>query len=122
VPPTQLGDLRTTLGFLQDRYDLLFAKSRPFYACLPSRQTLTNYWVTCRGEDHDDVKDAKPEPDLFSLWSQRLGIGPQDCFAVRDAVWMLAAKRGGMLSIGLLSGGMTGSRTSGSLSSLSGSG
>jgi beta-phosphoglucomutase-like phosphatase (HAD superfamily) len=54
------------------------------------------------------VKDAKPEPDLFSLCSQRLGISPPDCFAVVDAVWdMLAAKRAGMLSVGLLSGGMT---------------
>jgi HAD superfamily hydrolase (TIGR01509 family) len=56
----------------------------------------------------DDVEDAKPEPDLFSACSQRLGIPPQDCFAVGDSVWdLLAAKRAGMLSIGLLSGGLT---------------
>jgi hypothetical protein len=36
MPPTQLGGLRTTLGFLQDRYDLFFAKSRSFHARLPS--------------------------------------------------------------------------------------
>jgi hypothetical protein len=36
-------------AFLQNRDDLFFAKSRPFHACLPSRQTLTNYWDTCRG-------------------------------------------------------------------------
>jgi HAD superfamily hydrolase (TIGR01509 family) len=56
----------------------------------------------------DDVEDAKPEPDLFVVCSQRLGIPPRDCFAVGDSVWdMLAAKRAGMLSIGLLSGGVT---------------
>lgn len=55
----------------------------------------------------DDVEDAKPEPDLFVLCSQRLRIPPRDCFAVGDSVWdMLAAKRAGMLSIGLLSGGV----------------
>jgi HAD superfamily hydrolase (TIGR01509 family) len=56
----------------------------------------------------DDVEDAKPEPDLFLRCSQRMGIPPRDCFAVGDSVWdMLAAKRAGMLSVGLLSGGLT---------------
>jgi phosphoglycolate phosphatase-like HAD superfamily hydrolase len=37
-----------------------------------------------------------------------MGIPPRDCFAVGDSVWdMLAAKRAGMLSVGLLSGGLT---------------
>ena len=56
----------------------------------------------------DDVKDAKPEPELFVKCSERLGISPDHCFAVGDAVWdMLAARRAGMLGIGLLSGGQT---------------
>jgi hypothetical protein len=38
MPPTQLGGLRTTLGFLQDRYDLFFANRARFMpAFLPGR-------------------------------------------------------------------------------------
>jgi phosphoglycolate phosphatase-like HAD superfamily hydrolase len=56
----------------------------------------------------DDVKVAKPEPDLFVSCSRRLGISALNCFAIGDAVWdMMAARRAGMLSIGLLSGGST---------------
>jgi HAD superfamily hydrolase (TIGR01549 family) len=53
-----------------------------------------------------DVARAKPEPDLFLACQQRLGVGTSECYVVGDAVWdMLAARRAGMLSIGLLSGG-----------------
>jgi HAD superfamily hydrolase (TIGR01509 family) len=53
-----------------------------------------------------DVRRAKPEPDLFLACAQRLGIAPDDCYVVGDAVWdLLAARRARMLSVGLLSGG-----------------
>jgi HAD superfamily hydrolase (TIGR01509 family) len=56
----------------------------------------------------DDVKDAKPEPDLFVACSRHLGVSTLNCFAIGDAVWdIMAARRVGMLSIGLLSGGNT---------------
>ncbi len=53
-----------------------------------------------------DVVRAKPEPDLFITCAERLGIPAQECYVVGDAVWdLLAARRAGMLSVGLLSGG-----------------
>lgn len=56
--------------------------------------------------ERGDVARAKPEPDLFLACQQRLGVGVDDCYVVGDAVWdLLAARRAGMLSIGLLSGG-----------------
>jgi len=56
--------------------------------------------------ERGDVARAKPEPDLFLACQQRLGIGTGDCYVIGDAVWdLLAARRAGMLSIGLLSGG-----------------
>ena len=56
--------------------------------------------------ERGDVARAKPEPDLFLACQQRLGIGAGDCYVIGDAVWdLLAARRAGMLSIGLLSGG-----------------
>lgn len=52
------------------------------------------------------VARAKPEPDLFLVCQQRLGVEVSECYVVGDAVWdLLAARRAGMLSIGLLSGG-----------------
>ena len=53
-----------------------------------------------------DVERAKPEPDLFLACQERMGVEPQHCYVVGDAVWdLLAARRAGMLSVGLLSGG-----------------
>jgi HAD superfamily hydrolase (TIGR01509 family) len=53
-----------------------------------------------------DVLRAKPEPDLFLACAERLGVPPDQCFVVGDATWdLLAARRAGMLSVGLLSGG-----------------
>jgi len=56
--------------------------------------------------DRGDVLRAKPEPDLFLACQERLGVAVADCYVVGDAVWdLLAARRAGMLSIGLQSGG-----------------
>jgi HAD superfamily hydrolase (TIGR01509 family) len=56
--------------------------------------------------ERGDVERAKPEPDLFLACQERLGVDVRDCFVVGDAVWdLLAARRAGMLSVGLLTGG-----------------
>jgi HAD superfamily hydrolase (TIGR01509 family) len=56
--------------------------------------------------ERGDVVRAKPEPDLFLACAERLGVEPRDCYVIGDAVWdLLAARRAGMLSVGLLSGG-----------------
>jgi len=56
--------------------------------------------------ERGDVLRAKPEPDLFLACQERLGVPPQECYVVGDAVWdLLAARRAGILSVGLLSGG-----------------
>src|SRR5262245_20432326 len=56
--------------------------------------------------ERGDVLRAKPEPDLFLACQERLGMAIADCYVVGDAVWdLLAARRAGMLSVGLLTGG-----------------
>jgi len=56
--------------------------------------------------DRGDVPRAKPAPDLFLACQAALGVEPDDCYVVGDAVWdILAARRAHMLSVGLLSGG-----------------
>ncbi|MDX6455627.1 MAG: hypothetical protein QOD48_1734 [Gaiellaceae bacterium] len=71
-------------------------------ASIEALQVPAETVVIARG----DVERAKPEPDLFLACAERLGIQPSECYVVGDAVWdLLAARRAGMLSVGLLSGG-----------------
>jgi HAD superfamily hydrolase (TIGR01509 family) len=54
----------------------------------------------------DDVRFAKPDPDLFVAAARRLGVAIEAASVVGDAVWdMLASRRARALGIGLLSGG-----------------
>jgi HAD superfamily hydrolase (TIGR01549 family) len=54
----------------------------------------------------DQVKYAKPDPDLFLAAAERLGENIENAMVVGDSVWdMLAARRARALGIGLLSGG-----------------
>jgi HAD superfamily hydrolase (TIGR01549 family) len=54
----------------------------------------------------EDVKHAKPDPDLFLTAAERLGADIAECLVVGDSVWdLLAAQRARSLGIGLLSGG-----------------
>ena len=54
----------------------------------------------------DQVKHAKPDPDLFIAAAERLGVSIETAVVVGDSVWdMLAARRCRALGVGLLSGG-----------------
>jgi HAD superfamily hydrolase (TIGR01549 family) len=54
----------------------------------------------------DQVKFAKPEPDLFLAAAEKLGVRSDTVSVVGDSVWdMLAATRARFLGIGLLTGG-----------------
>ncbi len=54
----------------------------------------------------DQVERAKPDPDLFLAALERLSVRAADAYVVGDSVWdMLAARRAGVLGVGVLSGG-----------------
>jgi HAD superfamily hydrolase (TIGR01509 family) len=54
----------------------------------------------------DDVKYAKPDPDLFLAAAHRLGAPIEHSIVVGDSIWdMLAAQRCRALGVGLLAGG-----------------
>jgi HAD superfamily hydrolase (TIGR01549 family) len=54
----------------------------------------------------DDVRFAKPDPDLFVAAGKRLKVSMSRCVIVGDSVWdLLATRRAVALSVGLLSGG-----------------
>jgi phosphoglycolate phosphatase-like HAD superfamily hydrolase len=54
----------------------------------------------------DEVRRAKPDPDLFLAAASGLGVSILDSVVVGDSVWdLLAARRARALGVGLLSGG-----------------
>jgi HAD superfamily hydrolase (TIGR01509 family) len=54
----------------------------------------------------DQVRYAKPDPDLFLAAAERLGVPIERCVVVGDSIWdLLAAQRARALAVGLLSGG-----------------
>ena len=54
----------------------------------------------------DDVRHAKPDPDLWLAAAARLGVAPESAIAIGDSVWdLLAARRARALGVGLLTGG-----------------
>ena len=54
----------------------------------------------------DQVRHAKPDPDLFIAAADRLGVDIRNALVIGDSIWdMLAAQRARALGVGLLSGG-----------------
>ncbi|MBV9490422.1 MAG: HAD family hydrolase [Verrucomicrobia bacterium] len=54
----------------------------------------------------DQVKYAKPDPDLFLAAADRLGARIENAVVIGDSIWdMLAARRARALGVGLLCGG-----------------
>lgn len=79
VVPTAIGSSteRANLDLLLDLMDL-----RKFFRAIASG---------------DDVLHGKPDPAIFLLAAQRLGVAPEDCVVIEDAlVGIEAARRGGM--------------------------
>lgn len=54
----------------------------------------------------DDVKNAKPAPDIFMAAAEELGVSIHDAIIVGDSPWdLLAGRRMKALGVGLLCGG-----------------
>jgi len=54
----------------------------------------------------DQVRHAKPDPDLFITAAERLGVDIRTALVLGDSIWdMIAAQRARALGVGLLSGG-----------------
>ena len=54
----------------------------------------------------DQVRFAKPDPDLFLTAAELIGVDIRDSIVVGDSVWdLLAARRARALGVGVLSGG-----------------
>jgi len=66
-------------------------------ACIPAEL----FEVLLTGED---VKNKKPDPDIYILAGKRIGLSPSECVVIEDAVnGVKAAKAAGMAAVGVLS-------------------
>lgn len=119
---------------LQDRHSVLFAESLPERFPLPGavallkdlRRAKIPFGIATSGRRPDidaslaalelpddvvviergDVAKAKPDPDLFLACQAKMNVAATEWFVIGDAVWdLMAARRAGMLSVGLLCGG-----------------
>jgi HAD superfamily hydrolase (TIGR01509 family) len=94
--------------------DYLTAKHVPWAIATSGRMGSARVTVSKLGLDadkipivtRDQVRYAKPDPDLFLAAAGRLSIDIRNSVVVGDSVWdLLAARRAGALGVGLLSGG-----------------
>jgi len=52
--------------------------------------------------DGNDIKHSKPAPDIFLVASKRLGVAPEKCMVVEDAIaGIIAAKKAGMMGVAI---------------------
>ena len=94
--------------------DYLTAQAIPWAIATSGRMETAIHNLDALGVDpaqvpvvtRDQVRHAKPDPDLFIAAAERLGVDIRQSLVIGDSVWdMLAAQRARTLGVGLLSGG-----------------
>ena len=95
------------LAYLTDaKIPWAIATSGRMETARPALETLGIQFDQIPIVTRDQVKHAKPDPDLFLTAAERVGSEIETASVVGDSVWdMLAARRARALGIGLLSGG-----------------
>jgi HAD superfamily hydrolase (TIGR01549 family) len=82
------------------------ATSGRMETALPVVETLGVDMARVPVVTRDQVRHAKPDPDLFVAVAERLGADIASAVVVGDSVWdILASRRARALGVGLLSGG-----------------
>lgn len=101
------------VGRLLDRLDaagirMAVGSSGPAENVATTIQLLTGGHRLRQFVTGDDVTRGKPDPQVFLLASERLGVPPPRCVVVEDApAGIAAAHAAGMMAIGLVSTGRT---------------
>jgi len=107
------GQVRPLPG-ARELLDYLTARNVPWAIATSGRMESARVTISKLGLDalkiptvtRDQVRYAKPDPDLFLAAADRLKIDIHKSVVVGDSVWdLLAARRAGALGVGLLSGG-----------------
>jgi HAD superfamily hydrolase (TIGR01509 family) len=72
-----------------------------YYVDMLSASDLIDAVVTA-----EDIKNSKPDPEIFLTAAKKLGVEPEFCAGIGDSPHdMAAAKAAGMIAIGVLTGG-----------------
>src|SRR5438876_3803320 len=108
----QVGSLRLLPG-AQELLDKLWAHHVPYAIATSGRMQSAQHTLKLLKlhagapvVTRDQVRRAKPDPDVFLAAAQQLDVPITHCVVVGDSVWdMLAARRALALGVGLLSGG-----------------
>jgi len=108
----QLGSLRLLPG-TQELLDHLATHQVPYAIATSGRMEIAEHTLKLLKLDahvpvvtRDQVRHAKPDPDVFLTAAERLGVLINQCVVVGDSIWdMLAARRAWALGVGVLSGG-----------------
>lgn len=90
-------------NLLNDNFRLAVASGSiiPFIDLVLSELNLKNKFSAVASSQ--EVENGKPDPAVFLLAAQRLGVAPEECLVVEDGIsGMIAAKRAGMKCIGLV--------------------
>jgi HAD superfamily hydrolase (TIGR01509 family) len=105
IPP--LPGARALLGYLTEaRIPWAIATSGRMETAGPVIENLGVDMSKVPVVTRDQVKYAKPDPDLFLAAAEKLGVNIEHACVVGDSIWdMLAARRCRALGIGVLSGG-----------------
>jgi HAD superfamily hydrolase (TIGR01509 family) len=94
--------------------EYLTAQGMPWAIATSGRMETAGRHLAALGVDptkvpvvtRDQVKYAKPDPDLFLTAAERLGVDIRESLVLGDSIWdMIAAQRARALGVGLLSGG-----------------
>lgn len=102
MSPADLSDdVRHTLDTLRaDGYKLAIGSSSRNTPLILERLGLGSFFDAVA--DGNDITHSKPDPEVFLLAAQRLGLPPGECLVVEDAyAGVEAAKRGGFDAAGI---------------------
>ena len=100
LTPADVSDeVRETLAELRAKgYPLAVGSSSKNTRFILAQTELTDAFDAIA--DGNDIKNSKPDPEVFLKAAELIGIAPADCAVIEDAeAGLEAANRGGMLSI-----------------------
>ena len=100
LTPVDVSDeVREALSALRTKgYRLAVGSSSKNTRFILSQTDLTDAFDAIA--DGNDIKNSKPDPEVFLKAADLIGIAPADCAVIEDAeAGLEAANRGGMLSI-----------------------
>ena len=108
--------VETELKLLPGVLDCLKYLKRKGYkiglASSSSKETIKQFMRVTKTESFfdaftsgDEVKEGKPNPEIFLKCAEKLGVEPKDCVVIEDSVHGVeAAKRAGMKCVAVLTG------------------